>query len=1221
MRCWFALLTMALVTAVLPPLACGIDDAHGSVSLPVVFEPNRGQAEAGALFISRSDAYTLSLGPGGVALQTARGAAHLRFAGANRHPSVAGEAPTGGHSNYFLGSDRSTWRSGVPHFAAVRYGGIYEGIDALFYARGGELEFDFVVSPGARAEEIRIALAGAQLELQLDGTVALKIGDVQWTLRAPVAFQEIDGVQQPVEASFVLAGGELSFAIGAYDRAHTLTIDPVISFSTLFSGSVRVEVHDLAVDSGGNMYVVGETWTWDLPLANPHQPANAGGYDSFIAKFSPSGTLLFSTYFGGQFDDRGARVALDPGGNPVMAGHTKSTDFPVTGGPVGQPCQASCYDPFPFAAKFTSSGSLAFAVLLTVRGSVADVAVGPDGSLYAVGTVAPGELILVDPLFEAPADSIQGYLLRLTADASAFVFSTYLPAGPYTGTVDVNYTHPAAVAVDAAGFVYVAGSSGYPKFPVKNAIDSDPMDADIFLTKFAPDGQSLVFSTFWGGAGRDTVRGMGIDASGGAVVVGFTTSADFPLTENAIQRDCRDTAGNSGIACSFAVRFAPDAQSVIYSTFLAGGDVSAISVAADGTAHIAGDAAPPYLPTLRQVQQMTATPNSFLVSLDAAGRLTFSTAFGGLQSDEDIDGLAHRGSTLYAAGGITSGENYIPTTYNDFPLVNPYMTTPGGSFITRISATDVAALSVSPNRGWLFLVRNVGTRPMEVMSITSPTLALAGDCRGTLLPGDFCPMGVIVDLPKIGYIDVTTSLASTASRYAFRAEPYFDDLYYSGESLLFTPRSVFSEGDTKYTVIYNLRKVPLDIGLYPSGDSWEIKNDCPSPLPAGARCTVSFRFQPVTSGGIGGFVSVRVGDRYDATRIYARGRAVPNAVDFFPESLTFGRAFVGEPSPPRLATLRNVSSTPVTLLGFSAIGPQFSQTNDCPAVLQPRQFCNVWITFHPIGNGHAYAALKVEHDGYRDYGGEIYFNGEGQVRSQFTLYSLQPIYSFIGHDALTTAYLRNDGETELSVTSVDAPANVASDFAECVNVAPGQTCGLALTISSAPLGDYTYVLTVHHTGSGNPQLLHLPVIMRRAVTAPAAIDFGLVPVGTTSSRWLYVGTVLHPGYDPYGISPLAVDGPFQITQPFGPCPNPMQPYTACAFVVSHTGATTGTITGTITFTDSDYPDLPYIIDLSANVVPRTRAPKVGGKRGLGSAASAPTRNVGAKPVRRPRPRP
>src|ERR1043166_3738771 len=265
----------------------------GAATLPVRFD----QSGDGA-FVCEGRGYRARLGRGGRALGW-------------------GEEGARGAGNYFLGGERLTNLAG---FSRVRYREIYPGIDLVFYGAGGALEYDFLVAPGADPARIRLAVSGAGWEL--DGGGGVEVGPVVW--RRPNVFQGADRI----EARYRVRGAEVGFALGAWDRTRPLTIDPVLAYSTYLGGTNNEAARAIGLDGAGNVYLAGYTTSGNLPVSRTAaQSAYGGGTtnfmtgDAFVAKFNPSGVLVYLTYLGGSGDDVASAIAVDAAGNAYVTGY------------------------------------------------------------------------------------------------------------------------------------------------------------------------------------------------------------------------------------------------------------------------------------------------------------------------------------------------------------------------------------------------------------------------------------------------------------------------------------------------------------------------------------------------------------------------------------------------------------------------------------------------------------------------------------------------------------------------------------------------------------------------------------------------------------------------------------------------------------------------------------------------------------------------------------
>src|SRR5262249_53111462 len=158
----------------------------------------------------------------------------LGLVGANPAASVSGLDQLPGVSNYFIGNDPGKWLRDIPTYSRVEYQNVYPGINLVYYGNQGQLEYDFVLGPGANPGGIRLSVQGT-LGVGPDAAGDLRLhtagGDV--VEHAPVVYQDVGGKRQSVAGRFVLQGnGQVGFRVGAYDHRVALVIDPVLAYST-----------------------------------------------------------------------------------------------------------------------------------------------------------------------------------------------------------------------------------------------------------------------------------------------------------------------------------------------------------------------------------------------------------------------------------------------------------------------------------------------------------------------------------------------------------------------------------------------------------------------------------------------------------------------------------------------------------------------------------------------------------------------------------------------------------------------------------------------------------------------------------------------------------------------------------------------------------------------------------------------------------------------------
>ncbi|MCU1293850.1 MAG: choice-of-anchor domain, partial [Bryobacterales bacterium] len=446
-----------------------------AIALPIVFEENRGQAPKDALFLSRSGGAETLYGQSGIDIRPPGKKGddtQIRMEWWKaRTPTVKAEEPLAGRSNYLIGSDAAQWTRGIRQYGQVRYGAMYPGIDLVFHGNGDAVEHDFVVQPGARASLIGFRLSRAARILK-DGSLEVPVptGSALHFAR-PVAYQDIDGRRETVEASFQMhASGAVTFRVGAYDHSRVLVIDPVLTFSTYLAGTTQDSIAAVTTDASGNIYVTGTTGAADFPVKNPLQATNKGG-DAFVSKLDPTGhTLLYSTYLGGTQGARGGGIAIDQQGNIVVSGTAAGPDFPLAGAIKPLTCQTNYFCYFlasikPDGATLNYSGQIGGTDYGAETGKNGHLALDKSGNAYLTGNSW-------DPNFQLTAGTYSGTTEPAYPDQQLFVmkvdptgnivYSTMIPGNsPYNPASSYNnFFQSEAIAVDANGQVTVAGTAG-----------------------------------------------------------------------------------------------------------------------------------------------------------------------------------------------------------------------------------------------------------------------------------------------------------------------------------------------------------------------------------------------------------------------------------------------------------------------------------------------------------------------------------------------------------------------------------------------------------------------------------------------------------------------------------------------------------------------------------------------------------------------------------------
>jgi len=781
-------------------------------ALPLAFEQNQGQTDPQVKYLARGSGYTLfltandavfSLHSRPSASEASTAVVRMHVVGGTSQATVEGSSPVPGTSNYFIGNDPSKWHSGVTRYSRVSYQNVYPGVNMAFHGAERELEFDFVLAPGANPAPIRLQFSGNQ-GMKTDDSGNLVISSVagEVLLHKPVAYQEQNGARQSVDARFVLANNSVNFQLGNYDRSRELVIDPSVTYATYLGGLAEDEALGIAFDGSGNAYVTGETASTNFP--NTGSTVLRGTFDAFVTKISTDGSsLIYSTYVGGSGTESGNGIAVDASGNAFVAGGTTSGDFPFSPGAF-QTTLRGGENAFVFELN-PSGTTLTYSTYLGGSGANGDVALGVavfvssgNSFIYVVGSTSSANFpTSASPLQTCPGVPGNGFVTKLTpkgTGASDLVYSTCLALGG--GSSDTAK----AVAVDSSGNAYVTGATSTSSFVTTagafqttcgTAANCNGGLSDAFVTVIKPDGSGYVYSTFLGGSGSDVGFGIAVDSSGSAYVTGSTTSADFPL-KSALQ----GTFGG-GTNDAFVTKINSTGSALAYSTYLGGsGDDLAKGIAVDGggNAYITGQTNSDNFKTVTPTQSTRKGGyDAFVSEFNAAGsQLTFSTYLGGT-GDEDSSGnfgaiaVDSGGANIYVTGSTSSVD--FPTTPTGVQqpvtgggvdaFVAKFAQSPTGSTFS-LAATALSPASVSPGGSATSTVTvsstNGFTGTVTLACAVSPAVTHAPTCSGTASPG------------APGTLTVSTTAASALLQPPNTGEPsrffYAMFLPISGLSLL-----------------------------------------------------------------------------------------------------------------------------------------------------------------------------------------------------------------------------------------------------------------------------------------------------------------------------------------------------------------------------------------------------------------------------------------------------
>jgi Beta-propeller repeat len=600
--------------------------ASAYARLPLAFEPNRGQFDRLALFAARGRGYSLFL---------------------TRHAAVL---------RLIRGSGRST--------------------------HGGVLSIGFI--DASRRSRL---IAGSALP----GRVNYFIGrnPAHWHARIPTYSRVLYRHLWPgIDAAFYGTQGELEYDLyvspGADPRQVGLSFNGARSLHEVRGGALLTRLRDGSVRQltprayqlvGGTRRSVASRYV----LRSKRIGLRLGRYDHHLPLVIDP-VLLYSTYLGGTGADNANGIALDASGAAYITGLTGSTDFSTQN--AYQSMKQGVGGNL-FVTKLDPSGSsLVYSTYIGgsngAQGGAA-IAVDSTGSAYVTGDTTASNFPTMNAFqsMNANPGNADVFVTKLAPSGSSLTYSTYL------GGLADDFGR--AITVDSTGAAYLTGvTNSSSDFPTKNPyLSASSGGSDAFVTKLAPSGSSLVYSTYLGGSNTDAGNGIALDSLRDAYVTGGTLSTDFP-TKNPYQAA---NAGGGGDA--FVTKFDPSGSLLYYSTYLGGtgaDEAKGIAVDTAGAAYVAGDTTSTDFPTSNADQAANAgSQDAFVTKLDPSGSaLAYSTYLGG--SGPDVaNGIAIDSSGAAYVTGYTSSV--------DFPTMNAYQATTGGgadAFLTKLVSAGSA---------------------------------------------------------------------------------------------------------------------------------------------------------------------------------------------------------------------------------------------------------------------------------------------------------------------------------------------------------------------------------------------------------------------------------------------------------------------------------------------------------------------------------------------------
>lgn len=521
------------------------------------------------------------------------------FSGSNTAPQIIMEKPQPGFNNYFTGNDPSKWATGCKMYNAVTYKNMYPGIDVRYYSSNGRLKYDIIVQPNADVSKLALQYTGVDgLEVK-DGDLYIKtsVGDIKE--QYPYSYQLEQGSRKAIECKFKVSDNTVRFQLGNYNRSSTLIIDPTLIFSTFTGSTTDNWGYTATYGPGGIAYGGGIVFGSGYPTSTGAfqtifgggDPStgeqNSNGYDIGIIKLSANGSQrLYATYVGGSSNEAPHSMIADAQGNLIVAGRTRSANFPVRG--VGSIGTGGGWDIVVF--KLNAAGNALIGSLklggsrddgVNIRNKYPNTS--RESLLQNYGDDSRSEVILDASGNILVASCTQDSLFGVTPNAAQTVKSglqdalllkfdpnlTGLTYGTFIGGSGNDAAYVLSVSPET-GNIYVGGGTESTNFPGDKTGVLGPSfhggagDIDGFVAEFSPSGTTLIRSTYIGTSSIEQVYGLKFDFLGFPYIMG-TSMGNFPVQNAAFSQ-----AGGK----QFIGKLKKDLSGYVYSTVFGSGGSS-----------------------------------------------------------------------------------------------------------------------------------------------------------------------------------------------------------------------------------------------------------------------------------------------------------------------------------------------------------------------------------------------------------------------------------------------------------------------------------------------------------------------------------------------------------------------------------------------------------------------------------------------------------------------
>ncbi len=1202
---------------------------HHLKQLPIHFEPNQGQVTAPFVYVARAPGYSIGVdtlgveirmperapardpirqNPGDKQVAAVVGESHsvafrLQPVGASADTRLVAEKQQASVSHYLDGSAKYGVVRNVPHYAQIRFQQIYDGIDWVFYGNPEQTEYDFVVAPHARPDQIRLAVTGAEdLALTADGALVTHVGNSEFRHQKPIAYQTASsGERRAVDVAYALSprgnqkAQEIAFVVGNYDHSLPLTIDPVLTYSTYLGGSGDDTVTSFTVAADESVYIAGTTQSLDFP----RQTADRAPPQAYVAKFNAAGSVLEYVAFLGNTSGPAA-VKAAANGDVFIAGAGR-----VPGSTSGPACTDG------YAATLANGGAdlvnarcLPTLVADTTNGERSaktepeKIKIALDGTIYRPQRI---EYALPDVIIDdVPRKTGRfDYSISLLNTLNNNVSTRFIGSTRYGRRLIATASIPSFSVTDAGSIVAVFYS----------CTNSDGGESEKSYTLFfSPLGEVERQIDYSGDCRGETGRSTEIGADGRRYYTQRIDDVAFGgpddpvyISEQQIVRifdeygqKIGDTFG--AVQPRFFLDLAP-----VKNRFAVNSRGSIII--SDGGR----------VRKLDPDRSKAGTQHEFLVHEEIATEITPSIISFGTDSlllVETTASLATRnGLQPRIAGGTDAGISRYELSgcienngLLSLDQTNISIAEGGGTAVIGVTRSMVTDDKCSATVR--YQTRSASAAEGQDFTSTAGTLRWAPGENAT----KFIQIPIVNDsqyeLAESLSLTLTEAVGSTLGANGSTTISITDDDPMPSVGLRISASSIPEVAGTA-TLTARLSAVagtPVTVPLLFSGNAIR-GSDYQVPteiiIPAGAR----FVDTPVNSIdntlpepdetatiAIGQPTSATLGSRTTATFTILDNDRAP-AVTTSPASLAFGNQAVGSISAAQTLTLTNSGTDPLTISFIGASG-DFTASPSCPMVLAVSASCTIAVQFRPSLQGPRSGAVSILSNAPTSPN-SVQLTGTGTgTRPSLTISDVSIAEGNAGTKAASLTVSLSAAARDpvnVKVQTRNGTATAGSDYvavSTTLTIPAGRTTAtVSVTINGDASFEADEVLYVDLSEPVNAVIADgegvITIVNDDAAPGTPGIsvptrsfNFGNVRVGSSSVQRSL--TITSSGTAPLAIRSIRVTGDFVGTSN---CPASLAPGATCALTGTFKPATTGPRTGTVTIT-SNAPDSPTVVQLS-----------------------------------------